>query len=132
MGGVRVYAGPLRYLQGPGALDMLGSVLATYGPRPVLVTDAFVRDLLGERIDAILAASGLTPVVRLLTGEITPAVADDIAASVRDVDAGVVVGVGGGKSLDAAKAVSLRLGVPVVTVPTNQRLPAAPRQPLTG
>lgn len=118
MGGVRVYAGPLRYLQGQGALDLLGSVLAPYGPRPVVVTDPFVRDLLGEHIDAILAASGLTPEVRLLTGEITAAVADDLTASVRDAGAGVVVGVGGGKSLDAAKAVSLRLDVPVVTVPT--------------
>ena len=35
-----------------------------------------------------------------------------------DVGAGVVIGLGGGKALDAGKAVSLRLGVPVVTVPT--------------
>ncbi len=30
----------------------------------------------------------------------------------------MVIGLGGGKALDAGKAVSLRLGVPVVTVPT--------------
>lgn len=116
--GHRVFAGPLRYLQGPRVLDRLGAVLAPYGVRPVVVTDPFVHDLLGERVVRILTNAGLRPEVRLLTGEITSAAADGIAASARDVGAGVVVGVGGGKSLDAAKAVSIRLGLPVVTVPT--------------
>jgi glycerol dehydrogenase len=114
--GLRRYAGPLRYVQGPGALDTLGTLLAPYGPRPVVVTDPFVLSLLGARLDSIL--SGLKPEIRVLTGEITAAAVAEIAASVRDVGAGVVVGVGGGKSLDAAKAVSVRLGLPVVTVPT--------------
>lgn len=118
MAGLRVFAGPLRYVQGPGALDALGTVVAPYGRRPVVVTDAFVHDLLGQRVAAMLAAAGLTPEVRLLPGEITSAAADELVASVSGVGAGVVVGIGGGKSLDAAKAVSLRLGVPVVTVPT--------------
>lgn len=118
MPGLRVYAGPLRYLQGPGALDALGSVVEAYGPRPVVVTDAFVENLLGARVRTVLSAAGLRPEVRLLPGEITAAAADGLTASVRDVGAGVVVGLGGGKSLDAAKAMAHRLDVPVVTVPT--------------
>lgn len=98
---------------------MLGAVVAPYGERPIVVTDPVVHDLLGERLIAILSAAGLEPEVRLLTGEITAAATDAIAASTRGLGgAGVVVGVGGGKSLDAAKAVSLQLGLPVVTVPT--------------
>lgn len=115
---LRVFAGPLRYLQGPGALDELGPILAPYGPRPLVVTDPVVRDLIGPRVDAVLARAGLTPEVRLLAGEITAAAADDLAAERPGIGTGVVVGVGGGKALDAAKAVSLRLGIPVVTVPT--------------
>lgn len=121
--GVRVFAAPGRYLQGPGALEQLGPVLAAYGPRPLVVLDEFVHDLLGERIDEILAAEGLTATYRLFEGEITAATADSLA-DLSDLPApavdglGVVVGVGGGKSLDAAKAVALRLGRPVVTVPT--------------
>lgn len=118
MAGLRLFAGPLRYLQGPGALDELGAIVAPYGPRPVVITDAVVRNLLGSRVDAVLADAGLSPEVRLLPGEITASAADDLTASVSGVGAGVVVGIGGGKSLDAAKAVSLRLRVPVVTVPT--------------
>ncbi|GAA5143936.1 glycerol dehydrogenase [Nocardioides marinquilinus] len=118
MSGLRVFAGPLRYVQGPGALDGLGELVAPYGPRPVVVSDPYVRELLGPRVSAVLGAAGLAPELRVLDGEITAAAADALTASVADVGTGVVVGVGGGKSLDVAKAVSLRLGVPVVTVPT--------------
>lgn len=118
MSGLRYFAGPLLYVQGPGALDQLGSVVAPYGPRPVVIMDDFVLNLLGDRVAAVLAGVGLAPEIRLLRGEITAAAADTIAASVRQVGSGVVIGIGGGKSLDAAKAVALRLGVPVVTAPS--------------
>jgi glycerol dehydrogenase len=118
MSALRKFAAPLGYLQGPGALALLGAVVAPYGKRPVVVIDPLVRELLGHRVAAALAREGLTPQVRELIGEITVAAVDDIAASVGPDGAGVVVGVGGGKALDAAKAVSLRLGVPVVTVPS--------------
>ena len=118
MSPLRMFAGPLRYVQGPGALDVLGGLLAPYGERPLVVTDAYVRGLLGDRVAAILARAGLSPVFRELPGEITAAAADRIAASAPADGAGIVVGLGGGKSLDAGKAVSLRLGLPVVTVPT--------------
>lgn len=116
--GLRAFAGPLRYVQGPGALDELGGLVAAYGPRPVVVTDPFVRELLGPRVEEILSAAGLRPEVRELPGEITAMAAYEIAGTVKDVGAGVVIGLGGGKALDAGKAVSLLLGVPVVTVPT--------------
>ena len=115
---VRLFAGPLRYLQGPGALDELGELLAPYGPSPAVVTDAVVLELIGDRLERILRGAGLTPQVRLLPGEITAAAADELTSSLRPGRPGVVVGIGGGKAIDAGKAVSLRLGVPVVTVPT--------------
>lgn len=115
---LRAFAAPLCYVQGPGALDALASLVAPFGPRPVVVTDPFVRDLFGERVVGLLSAAHLSPVVRVLEGEITAGAADVLAESVRDDGAGVVVGLGGGKALDAGKAVSLRLGIPVITVPT--------------
>lgn len=115
---LRCFAGPLLYVQGPGALDRLGSVAAPYGPRPAVIMDELVLKLLGDRVATGLGAVGLTPHVRILDGEITAEVADQIADSLRDVAPGVVIGVGGGKSLDAAKAVALRLEIPVITVPS--------------
>ena len=114
MSDLRRFAGPLSYVQGPGALDELPALLAPYG-RPLVVTDPVVLSLLGDRLAALLA--DLSPAYVVLDGEITAAAADALTASAPD-GVGVVVGIGGGKALDAGKAVSLRLGLPVVTVPT--------------
>ncbi|UOY02611.1 glycerol dehydrogenase [Blastococcus sp. PRF04-17] len=115
---LRMFAAPLRYIQGPGALDALPGVLAPYGEHPLVVTDPYVRELLGARVAGVLSEAGLAPAVLELPGEITAAAADELAASAGAAGAGIVVGIGGGKALDAAKAVSLRLGLPVVTVPS--------------
>ena len=57
---LRAYAGPLRYLQGPGALDPLGELVAPYGPRPVVVTDA-VRPRSPRRPRSTRSAHGRWP-----------------------------------------------------------------------
>jgi glycerol dehydrogenase len=115
-GGLRLFGGPGRYHQGPGALDLLGEVAAPFGPAPLVIGDAHVMAMLRPRLEALLAGAGLRPAFRTLEGEITrPA----IAALARGAEAAsVVVGVGGGKSLDAAKGVAMTLGAPAVTVPT--------------
>lgn len=113
-----VFGAPHRYHQGPGALDLLGGVLATLGPCPLVVADSFVLDMLGERIATNCAAAGVSAEVRAFEGEITYAAIDGLIASLNGRVPDAVVGVGGGKSLDAAKAVALKLSLPVVTVPT--------------
>jgi glycerol dehydrogenase-like iron-containing ADH family enzyme len=105
-------------LQGPGALDRLGELLAPFGSVPIVVTDAPVLALLGGRIRTVLAGAGLEPHVLTLDGEITHDAVDALAGACAGLDASLVVGIGGGKSLDAAKSVALRLELPVVTVPT--------------
>jgi glycerol dehydrogenase len=111
-----IFAGPRRYVQGPGVLGRLGELLAPYGPGPLVVADALVLELLGDRVRDSLA--GLDPVVRVLDGEITYDRVRSIVDSLDGRDPAVAVGLGGGKSLDAGKAVALVLGLPVVTVPT--------------
>jgi glycerol dehydrogenase len=114
----RVFAGPGRYVQGPGVLDRLGELVAPLGPRPFVVTDPVVGSLLGPRLEQSLAAAGLTPVFGTLDGEITYAAVDALMGVIGAEAFDVVIGVGGGKALDAAKAVALRTGRPVVTVPS--------------
>ena len=116
--GNRLFASPGRYLQGPTALDQLGQIVQPFGTRPILVMDEPVCELIGDRVLSQLTAAGLAPHVALFTGEITYANVEQLMESCRGLGAGVVVGLGGGKVLDTAKAMSLRLGVPMVTVPT--------------
>jgi len=116
--GNRLFASPGRYLQGPTALDQLVQIVQAFGKHPILVMDAPVRELIGNRVLSQLTAAGLAPHVALFTGEITYANVEQLTESCRGLSSGVVVGLGGGKVLDTAKAISLRLGVPMVTVPT--------------
>ena len=114
----RIFGAPHRYIQGPDALDELGRVASAFGPSPVVIADAFILDTMGARIETILAAAGLTPVIRAFGGEITYPAIDALRQSLHDVVPGVAIGIGGGKSLDAAKGLARQLDIDVITVPT--------------
>lgn len=115
---LRVFGAPHRYVQGPGALDQLGEYLAPYGSAPLLVVDSYVLSVLGDRLRASCAAAGLTPQVETFDGEITYSAIAALSARAASGHTGMVAGIGGGKALDAAKGVAIRLGCEVATVPT--------------
>lgn len=99
-------------------IDLLGSLLAHHDDVPVLVMDAPVHDLIGDRVVSACLDAGVRPLVLVATGEVTYEAVERLFHECHGHEPTVVVGLGGGKVLDSAKAVSLRLGVPVITVPT--------------
>ncbi|RBP07316.1 glycerol dehydrogenase [Roseiarcus fermentans] len=115
---MRVFGSPHRYYQGPGVFDELGPIIAPFGPRPLIVVDALMLEALRDRLEATLGRASVTAIVKPFSGEITYAAIDDLIAELGGAVPTAAVGIGGGKSLDAAKAVALKLGLPVVTVPT--------------
>ena len=115
---LRIFGAPPRYYQGPGALDRLGEVLADLGGTPLLVADAFVLDMLGDRLTSLCETSGVSPMIRAFGGEITYPAIDALVAGLDGRTPTVVAGIGGGKALDAAKALAVKLGAKVITVPT--------------
>lgn len=115
---LRIFGGPHRYIQGPGAVDGLARIARPFGARPVVVADAFVLDLLGERFTTLFAAEAVDPIIRAFSGEITYSAIDALEASLDGESPSLAIGIGGGKSLDAAKGLARKLGLDVVTVPT--------------
>ena len=49
-----VFLSPSRYIQGVGAIDILGKETAVYGKRAFLLTDDFVWGLLQEKVERAL------------------------------------------------------------------------------
>jgi alcohol dehydrogenase len=93
---------------GPGSLARLPPIAARYGRRLLLVTGARSLDASGEgqRLLAALAAQGLSCEVERVAGEPSPRLVDEIVARRRGSGFDLVVGIGGGSVLDAAKAVA--------------------------
>lgn len=113
-----VFSAPSRYVQGPGVLDRLGQELKRLGSRSLVVLDAGVRQRVLGRIEASHAAAELALRIVHFEGEVTASTIDVLCAQAGAVLPDVVVGVGGGKTLDAAKAVSLHFKARFASVPT--------------
>ncbi|MCS6854698.1 MAG: iron-containing alcohol dehydrogenase, partial [Elioraea sp.] len=108
---------PGRYVQGDGALSVLGEELARFGDRAFAVMDPFAMASLRDEIE-----TGIGTRVRLsaerFAGECSDEEIGRLADEAKVVGPNVIVGIGGGKTLDTAKAVAHGLGLPVAIVPT--------------
>ncbi|MCB1639491.1 MAG: iron-containing alcohol dehydrogenase [Thiothrix sp.] len=93
---------------GAGALERLPAMAAGFGRHLLLITGAasFTRSAPGERLLALLAQQGFNVEIRRVREEPSPAWVDQTVAELRGRDFDVVVGIGGGSPLDAAKAVA--------------------------
>ncbi|MBN1442798.1 MAG: glycerol dehydrogenase [Planctomycetes bacterium] len=113
-----VLIAPRKYVQGRGVMREIGSCLAAIGKRPLLLWDATVRGIVGETVTASCRGAGIDPVEVAFGGESTPGEVKRVAEEARKASADIVVGVGGGKALDTAKAAAHQTGLSMVTVPT--------------
>lgn len=117
-GHVRGYGGPLRYVQGPGVLDDVGSYAAELSERALLLMDGFVEDTFGARLTASLQAAGVSATPLRFRGESTDAEVARCVEAAQAAGAGVVIGVGGGKTLDTGKLTARDIDARIMTVPT--------------
>jgi alcohol dehydrogenase len=93
---------------GSGAVAELPGAVARHGRRCLLVTGGASFSMLGlDDIDERLAAHGVELAGRVRApSEPGPDVVDAFAETARDLDADVVLGIGGGSVIDTAKSVA--------------------------
>jgi hypothetical protein len=115
----RCFIAPQRYIQGNGVLAHLGRYLSLVrAHRVAILISAGGEKRHGALVSDSLRRAGIDSVVCIFGGECSrPEIEQQVAAlAAREVDC--VVAVGGGKCVDAGKAVAFRLDVPVVIAPT--------------
>ena len=113
-----VFIAPRRYVQGNGVLRESGALIGAVGRRPLVLWDGRVKQVVGATVLASLKEAGLPVVDVEFRGDSTKAEAARVAGIARAEQADVAVGVGGGKTLDTAKAAASAAGIRTVTVPT--------------
>ena len=115
----RVFIGPQRYVQGEGVIDGIGRYLSLLAPKraAVLISERG-RSADGQRVFRSLEAAGIAPVVSVFNGECSLEEINAQVAALKSQDVDCLLAVGGGKCVDAGKAVAFRLQVPVVVIPT--------------
>ncbi|MGM7424114.1 glycerol dehydrogenase [Cellulosimicrobium sp. CpK407] len=115
---VRTLISPLRYVQARGALTRLGEFVRPIGTKPLLVADDVVWGIVQDTVAVSFQDQDLP---RHRTGFGTYATAAEVDRLAREVDelgADVIVGIGGGSTIDAVKAAGHLRGIRWVSVPT--------------
>lgn len=114
----RAFGSPLRYVQGQGEFGRLPLYTAPYGNACVII-DGFLYQDLNARLEKAYAESDAKFVSISFNGECCEEEVERIAKIARENGAAVIVGAGGGKTMDTAKICADEMGLPVIIAPSS-------------
>jgi glycerol dehydrogenase len=117
---LKVFCSPSRYTQGPHATEQLGAEIRNLGlggPALIVAGNSAIH-LLSKAWEKTFVNAEIHHEVFRFAGECTTAEIRRGCQAARDAAAQVVIGAGGGKVLDTARAVAADLMLPVVNCPT--------------
>ena len=116
---IREFSSPSRYYQGAGLVYRLPEFSERFGKKVFAVIDVFFYDDLSKKLSEAYEKDGAEFKAYCFEGEITQDLINSVTESVKDYAPDVIVGIGGGKSMDTAKAVADNLEVATIIVPTT-------------
>jgi len=113
-----IFSTPSKYVQGKNIIGRLGEFVAPLGTSPIIVADDTVWGIVEEKVTASFTESKL-PLVRVGFGRFaTPQAVDALVEAIKADGHTVIVGIGGGSAIDAAKAAGHLAGIRWASVPT--------------
>lgn len=121
-----IQTGAGRYYQYAGAIERLGREILEYSTQAlVLYADPVVAEKFAPKIDAVLNSAWVEQRKEIVEAPSRAETFEAVVAMANSMDAPVIVGVGGGRILDIAKAAASRSGNKVITIPTSAATCAA-------
>lgn len=113
-----IFQSPSKYVQGPGEMNNIGAYAAQFGGKALCLISAGGLKRQGAQIEKSFQNAGCGLVFENFNGECCHSEINRILAIVQENGCDVVIGVGGGKIFDTAKAVSFYAKLPVMICPT--------------
>ncbi|ONI42790.1 glycerol dehydrogenase [Candidatus Epulonipiscium fishelsonii] len=112
----RAFGSPSRYIQGRYEINSLKEYTDAYGDKVFIIVDTFFYKDYCKKFEEMYKGNAK---VYEYKGEITAERIDEIADTVKDFSPNVVVGMGGGKTMDTAKAVADKYKAATIIIPTT-------------
>lgn len=114
----KILIAPGKYVQGPGEMRRLGSYASAYGKKALVLITASGFKRIGNIVEEGFQGSGVEPVYDYFNGECSKTEISRLTGIMEEKGCDLVIGIGGGKILDTAKAAAYYREVPVLICPT--------------
>ncbi|EHD22266.1 MULTISPECIES: iron-containing alcohol dehydrogenase family protein [Brenneria] len=110
---------PGTYLNRDGVIGAVGEFVKPLAETLLIITSPQAWLATSEKVEHSLNLQGLKYRIEFLPGDCTKPAIEALTLQAREFGAELILGIGGGRVLDSAKAVGEVLGqIPVITVPT--------------
>jgi len=115
----RILLSPSRYVQGAGAISAIGAYADRLGNSAFVIGGKTALSICGADIERSLGENDISCCLELFQGVSSRKEIRRLSESAASRGANIIIALGGGASIDAAKAVSHEMNLPVIVVPTT-------------
>lgn len=110
---------PRQVIQGKTALMQSGEAIARLGKRPLVVGGVYSLEAINKPLTQLSKNHQLETFFTTYNPDCAETSLARLKTAVKEHEADLIMGVGGGKALDTAKLLAYQCGLPIVTVPTS-------------
>ncbi|MCX8130600.1 MAG: glycerol dehydrogenase [Clostridia bacterium] len=114
----RGFGCPGKYIQGPGEMNRLEEYTSAYGSNVFVLIDQRLFDNISDKLKKVYSNTSSNLTFDKFTGEVTLKEIDRVIKLAEQSKPDVIVGIGGGKTIDTGKAVAASMKIPFISAPT--------------
>lgn len=114
----KIITSPSKYVQGYDELSRIYKYTKGVSKRPFIIADTFVTGFTKDIIYSSYSLNNMDYVMEIFKGESSKVEINRLKEIAQAKNCDMIIGIGGGKTLDTAKAIAFYMGYPVMVVPT--------------